>query len=102
MEYNEGLAKIQENATKIEELKKGKLTKRKRLAIYMLGGRPVTGATMINRFNILSYRDAIYNLKREGYEIKSKTIIKNGISHVIWWLSDFEENFILKREVKPW
>ena len=39
-----GFAIIGANRAKIEELKKEKQTKLNKLAIYMLGGRPVTGA----------------------------------------------------------
>lgn len=93
-----GFATIGKNKERIEQLKKGKSTKRSRLAIYMLNGRPVTGAIMIEMFNIYSYRDAIYDLRKDGFEIKSKMVCKNGVEHTIWWLADFEEEFVLKRE----
>lgn len=95
-----GFATIGANKEKIEELKKEKSTKINRLAIYMLGGRPVTGAIMISDFDIYSYRDAIYDLKQRGFNINSKTIRKNGIEHRIWWLAEFDEEFILPREEK--
>lgn len=96
-----GFAIIGANRAKIEELKKEKQTKLNKLAIYMLGGRPVTGAIMIAKFNIYSYRDAIYDLTKKGYEIKNKDITtENGVTHRIWWLAEFDEEFVLAREEK--
>ena len=96
-----GFAIIRANRAKIEELKKGRQTKLNKLAIYMLGGRPVTGAIMIAKFNIYSYRDAIYDLTKKGYEIKNKDITtENGVTHRIWWLAEFDEEFALAREKK--
>lgn len=95
------LAIVKGNLPKIEAIKKEKDTKINRLAIYMLGGRPVTGATMIAKFNIYSYRDAIYDLGKKGYNIASKIVTEaNGVQHRIWWLSDFDEEFVLGREEK--
>lgn len=92
---------IESNKAKIEELKAQKPTKRNKLAIYMLGGRPVTGALMIAKFNIYSYRDAIYDLTQDGFSISSKMITeKNGVQHKIWWLSEFDEEFAIARERK--
>lgn len=94
-----GFAIIGANRAKIEELKKGEQTKLNKLAIYMLGGRPVTGAIMIAKFNIYSYRDAIYDLTKKGYNISNTDITtENGVTHRIWWLSEFEKEFALKRE----
>ena len=96
-----GRATIDENYPKIESLKKERQTKLNKLAIYMLGGRPVTGAIMIAKFNIYSYRDAIYDLTKKGYEIKNKDITtENGVTHRIWWLAEFDEEFVLAREEK--
>lgn len=96
-----GRATIDENYPKIESLKKERQTKLNKLAIYMLGGRPVTGAIMIAKFNIYSYRDAIYDLTKKGYNISNTDITtENGVTHRIWWLSEFEKEFALEREEK--
>lgn len=71
------MAKIVANRAKVADLKKQKPTKLNKLAIYMLGGRPVTGAIMIAKFNIYSYRDAIYDLTKKGYEILEKNGFKD-------------------------
>lgn len=99
--HKRNLLVIKDNEKKVDALKRQKQTKLNRLAMYLLGGRPVTGRIMINRFHILSYRDAIYDLKQKGYEISAKTICENnGVSHVIWWLSCYDEKFALAREEK--
>lgn len=102
--WKKNMAIVMANEVKVKELLvKGKETKRNNLLIFMLKGRPVTGALMIREFNILSYRDAIYDLKKEGHDISSKIVTEaNGISHVIWWLSEFDEEFVLSREMKAW
>lgn len=77
--YAKGMAEIDANCTKIVSLKKEKQTK----------------------FNIYSYRDAIYDLTKKGYEIKNKDITTgSGGTHRIWWLAGFEEEFVLEREEK--
>ena len=60
--------KIRENRPAIATLEKSR-KKIDRLAAFMLGGNPVTGRTMIEKFNIYSYRDAIYDLGKKGYDI---------------------------------
>ena len=90
-------AKIRENQPKIAELAKSK-TKLDRLAAFMLAGNPVTGRDMIEKFNIFSYRDAIYDLGKKGYNIDRKVITaSNGIEHKVWWLADFSEEFVKAR-----
>ena len=90
-------AKIRENQPKIAELAKSR-KKLDRLAAFMLAGNPVTGRTMIEQFNIYSYRDAIYDLGKKGYNIERKVITSdNGIEHKVWWLSDFSEDFCKAR-----
>lgn len=99
--YAKGWTTINCNYPKIEYLKKERQTKLNKLAIYMLGGRPVTGAIMIAKFNIYSYRDAIYDLTKKGYNISNTDITtENGVTHRIWWLSEFEKEFALEREEK--
>lgn len=89
--------KIRENQPTIKILEKSK-KKLDRLAAFMLGGNPVTGRTMIERFNIYSYRDAIYDLGKRGYIIDRKVITDpNGVEHKVWWLSDFSEDFVKMR-----
>lgn len=98
--YLKNLAIARGNEKRIAELKKKKHTKRNKLACYMLSGWSVTGAVMIEMFHILSYRDAIYDLKKAGFNISSKTIIEaNGIPHVVWWMSEFDEEFALERQL---
>jgi hypothetical protein len=90
-------AKIRENQPTISELAKSK-KKIDRLAAFMLGGNPVTGRTMIEKFSIYSYRDAIYDLGKKGYDIQRKVITaSNGIEHKVWWLADFSEEFVKAR-----
>ena len=89
--------KIRENQPTISALAKSR-KKIDRLAAFMLAGNPVTGRTMIEKFNIYSYRDAIYDLGKKGYSIERKVITaKNGIEHKVWWLSDFSEEFVKAR-----
>ncbi len=90
-------AKIRENRPTIATLEKSK-KKIDRLAAFMLGGNPVTGRTMIEKFSIYSYRDAIYDLGKKGYDIQRKVITaSNGIEHKVWWLTDFSEEFVKAR-----
>lgn len=90
--------KIRENQSKINVLVKSS-TKIDRLAAFMLAGNPVTGRTMIEQFNIYSYRDAIYSLGQKGYNVERKVITApNGIEHKVWWLSDFSEDFVKARD----
>lgn len=84
---------MEKNIEKLAQSKK----KIDRLAAYMIQGNAVTGRIMIERFNIYSYRDAIYDLGKKGYKIKSKTISKEGIDHKVWWLSDFTEEDVTRR-----
>jgi hypothetical protein len=89
--------KIRENRPTIATLEKSK-KKIDRLAAFMLGGNPVTGRTMIEKFSIYSYRDAIYDLGKKGYDIQRKVITApNGIEHKVWWLADFSEEFVKVR-----
>lgn len=89
--------KIRENRPTIATLEKSR-KKIDRLAAFMLGGNPITGRTMIEKFNIYSYRDAIYDLGKKGYDIQRKVITApNGIEHVVWWLVDFSEGFVTMR-----
>lgn len=99
--YSRNLATMRANKERIDALYNDKCTKINRLAIYMLKGYPVTGAVMINKFNIYSYRDAIYNLGKKGYDIKSKIVTtRNGVQHTIWWLACYDEEFALSKEEK--
>lgn len=89
--------KIRENRPTIATLEKSK-KKIDRLAAFMLAGNPVTGRTMIEKFSIYSYRDAIYDLGKKGYDIQRKVITApNGIEHKVWWLADFSEEFVKVR-----
>lgn len=98
----EGWETIDANAEKIAAIEEERSTKLNRLAIYLLDGKPISGRIMIEEFHILSYRDAIYDLKKKGYEFKSRTIIRDGIQHEVWWLSMFTEEFMRERERSIW
>ena len=66
----------------ILELNKGKkLSKKDTLRLHLLKGYLLTGWIMTENFNVYSYRDAIYDLRKEGMAIEGKTIIKNGVQH---------------------
>lgn len=95
--FSKEWAKIRENQPTINALAKSK-KKIDRLAAFMLDGNPVTGRTMMERFSIYSYRDAIYDLGKKGYIIDRKVITDpNGVEHKVWWLSDFSEEFVTAR-----
>lgn len=97
--FSKEWAKIRENQPTINALAKSK-KKIDRLAAFMLDGNPVTGRTMIERFNIYSYRDAIYNLSTapRNYNIVRKVVTSdNRVEHVVWWLEDFSEEFVTAR-----
>lgn len=94
----EGWALVNANTEKIEELRKEN-TKIAKLAIHMLKGNPVSGRTMIEKFNIYSYRDAIYTLGQKGFNVSRKVVrANNGVEHVVWWLSEFAEEFVKMRD----
>ena len=96
-----GLAQIAKNEEKILALQKcGVKTKIDKVAIYLLKGRPVTGATLVHKFHCYSYRDVIYDLSKRGYEIEHKDIVEKDITHRIWWLKEFDYEFIAPREEK--
>lgn len=85
------------------EIKKLKESKYKtdRVLAYLMSGRPVTGLILISKFNVCSYRDVIYELRRRGYRITSETITgKNGINHQLWWLAEFDPDYIKSRKEK--
>lgn len=87
---------VRENRPTVEVLEKSN-TKIDRLAAHLLDGHAVTGRTMIETFNIYSYRDAIHNLVKRNYNIARK-VIKHGRSeHVVWWLTEFSEEFVTMR-----
>lgn len=89
--------KVRANLKKADELSKSN-KKIDRLAGMLLMGVAVTGRTMIEEFNIYSYRDAIYDLGKKGYSIERKVVRSaNGVEHKVWWLSDYSEDFIRER-----
>ena len=82
----------------ILELNKGKkLSKKDQLRLHLLKGYILTGRIMTNGFYVFSYRDAIYDLRKEGMAIAGKTIIKNGVQHQEWWLACYEYEWVLER-----
>ena len=73
------------------ELNKGKkLSKKDQLRLHLLKGYLLSGWIMTENFNVFSYRDAIYDLRKQGMAIEGKTIIKNGVQHQEWWLACYE------------
>src|SRR5574344_1254541 len=77
-----------------------KLSKIDKLRIHLLKGYILTGWIMTENFNVYSYRDAIYNLRKQGMEIEGKTIIKNGVQHQEWWLACYEYEWASERTRK--
>ena len=85
----------------ILELNKGKkLSKKDQLRLHLLEGHILTGWIMTENFNVFSYRDAIYDLRKEGMAIEGKTIIKNGVQHQEWWLACYEYEWASERTRK--
>ena len=83
---------------RILELNKGKkLSKKDKLRIHLLKGYILTGWIMAENFNVFSYRDAIYDLRKQGMAIEGKTIIKNGVQHQEWWLACYEYEWVSER-----
>ena len=92
------LAINKQNVERILELNKGKkLSKKDQLRLHLLEGYILTGRIMTNGFYVFSYRDAIYDLRKEGMNIEGKTIIKNGVQHQEWWLACYEYEWVLER-----
>ena len=83
---------------RILELNKGKkLSKIDKLRLHLLKGYLLTGWIMTENFNVFSYRDAIYDLRKQGMAIEGKTIIKNGVQHQEWWLACYEHEWVSER-----
>ena len=87
------LAINKQNVERILELNDGK--KLSKIDKYIL-----TGWIMTENFNVYSYRDAIYNLRKQGMAIEGKTIIKNGVQHQEWWLACYEYEWVSERTCK--
>ena len=86
------------NVERILELSKGKnLSKMDKLRLYLLKGYLLTGWIMTENFNVFSYRDAIYDLRKGGMAIEGKTIIKNGVQHQELWLACYEYEWVLEK-----
>ena len=83
---------------RILELNKGKkLSKIDKLRLHLMTGYLLTGRIMTENFNVFSYRDAIYDLRKQGMAIEGKTIIKNGVQHQEWWLACYEYEWVSER-----
>ena len=92
------LAINNQNVQRILELRYGKkLSKIDQLRIHLLNGYILTGWIMTENFNVFSYRDAIYDLRKQGMAIEGKTIIKDGVQHQEWWLACYEYEWVLER-----
>ena len=74
-----------------------KLSKIDQLRMHLLKGYILTGWIMTENFNVYSYRDAIYDLRKQGMNIEGKTIIKNGVQHQEWWLACYEYEWVLEK-----
>ena len=95
------LAINKQNVERILELNDGKkLSKIDQLRLHLLKGYLLTGWIMTENFNVYSYRDAIYDLRKQGMAIEGKTIIKNGIQHQEWWLACYDYEWVLERTRK--
>ena len=95
------LAINEKNIERILELNKGKeLKKIDKLRLHLLKGYILTGWIMTENFNVFSYRDAIYDLRKQGMNIEGKTIIKNGVQHQEWWLACYEYEWASERTRK--
>ena len=95
------LANNMKNVERILEIKKGKkLSKIDQLRLHLLKGYLLSGWIMTENFNVYSYRDAIYNLRKQGMAIEGKTIIKNGVQHQEWWLACYDYEWVLERTRK--
>lgn len=82
----------------IVKLNKGKkMSKADKLRLHLLKGYLLTGWIMTENFNVFSYRDAIYDLRKQGMAIEGKTIIKNGVQHQEWWLACYEYEWVLEK-----
>lgn len=55
----------------VESLRKAPKTKKNDLLLYLLSGRPTSMLLALKMFQIGCYRDVIYDLKQEGWEIGS-------------------------------
>ena len=87
-----------QNVERILELSDGKkLSKIDQLRMHLLKGYILTGWIMTENFNVFSYRDAIYDLRKQGMNIEGKTIIKNGVQHQECWLACYEYEWVLER-----
>ena len=95
------LAINKENIERILELKKGKkLSKIDQLRLHLLKGYLLSGWIMTEEFNVYSYRDAIYELRKQGMAIEGKTIHENGVQHQEWWLACYDYEWVLERTRK--
>ena len=95
------LASNKKIVERILELNKGKkLSKIDKLRLHLLKGYLLTGWIMTENFNVFSYRDAIYDLRKQGMAIEGKTIIKNGVQHQEWWLACYEYEWASERTRK--
>ena len=92
------LANNMKNVERILELSDGKkLSKIDQLRMHLLKGYILTGWIMTENFNVYSYRDAIYDLRKQGMKIEGKTIIKDGVQHQEWWLACYEYEWVFER-----
>ena len=95
------LAINNKNIERTLELNKGKkLSKIDQLRMHLLNGYILTGWIMTENFNVYSYRDAIYDLRKQGMNIEGKTIIKKGVQHQEWWLACYEYEWASERTCK--
>lgn len=101
MDISKNMSVLASNSKIVERIlelnKAKKLSKMDKLRLHLLKGYILTGWIMTENFNVYSYRDAIYDLRKEGMAIEGKTIIKNGVQHQEWWLACYEYEWVLER-----
>lgn len=88
---------------KIEQLRNQKPTKKTDLLIHLLKGYPTSQLLASRKFNIGDYRDQIYELRKDGYDIRSyegeSSSHRYGKSRFNYhYFGEYPIDFIKKRE----
>lgn len=100
-EKNSAILIMNQRAAKqiVESYNGKKLKKIDALRIHLLNGYLLTGWIMTKHYSVYSYRDAIYDLRKQGLSIEGKTIISKGVQHQEWWLACYDYDFVKKRTI---
>lgn len=88
-----------QNKAKIRELENNPSTQKRDALIWLLQGKPLSMATAFREMGIGCYRDIIYELRKEGHDIKDFYLEKKGFrGRIIRWkihyLSCYPESVI--------